>query len=119
MQVSSKSVDGMATVKKSRAARKNRAAACITAYHLPTARIAAEAGVDLILIDDSTAVVSQGHESTMGMTLDEVMYHCRAVARGAGKNGSRPLLLGDSPLGSYEIGPEQGRRIPNPQRMLI
>ena len=102
----------MAAVKTFRAVCKERVASCTTAWDCPTGRIAAEAGMDLILIGDSTAVVSQGLDSTVSMTLDEMIYHCRAVARGARKNGTGPFLLGDLPLGTYEVSPEQGRYHP-------
>lgn len=60
--------------------------------------------MELILIGDSTAITALGHSSTTGITLDELIYHCRAVSRAA-KGG--PFILGDLPLGSYEITPEQ------------
>lgn len=99
----------MAAVKRFRAACKERVASCVTAWDFPTGRIAADAGMDLILIGDSTAVVSQGLESTAGMTLDEMIYHCKAVARGARRSSPGPFLLGDLPLGTYEVSPQQGR----------
>ena len=98
----------MAAVKKFRAACKERVAACITAWDFPSAMIAREAGMDLILIGDSAAIVSQGRDSTVCMTLDEMIYHCRAVARGARKDRQGPFLLGDLPFGTYEVNPEQG-----------
>lgn len=94
----------MAAVKKFHAACKAGPAACITAWDYPTGLLAKDAGMDLILIGDSTAITAQGHASTTGITLDELIYHCRAVSRAA-KGG--PFILGDLPLGSYEITPEQ------------
>lgn len=99
----------MAAIKKFRAVCKQRVASCTTAWDFPTGRIAAEAEMDLILIGDSTAVVSQGLDSTVSMTLDEMIYHCKSVARGARRGGTGPFLLGDLPLGTYEISPQQGR----------
>ncbi|KAH8807133.1 ketopantoate hydroxymethyltransferase [Xylogone sp. PMI_703] len=92
----------MAAVKKFRKACQRGVAACITAWDYPTAVLAEESGIDLILIGDSTGIVSLGLDSTTGVTLDELIYHARAVARGA----KSPFLLGDLPLGSYEKSPE-------------
>jgi 3-methyl-2-oxobutanoate hydroxymethyltransferase len=75
----------------------------ITAYDAPAARIADEAGVELILVGDSAAMVMLGHESTVPVTLDEMIFLTRAVTRAA----RRPLVIGDLPFGSYEISDEQ------------
>jgi len=63
--------------------------------------------MDLVLIGDSTGVTSLGLESTVGVTLDEIIYHCKSVARGA----KSPFILGDLPLGTYEKSPEFGMHI--------
>lgn len=94
----------MAAVKKFHAACKAGPATCITAWDYPTGLLAKSADMDLILIGDSTAITALGLASTASITLDELIYHCRAVSRAA-KGG--PFLLGDLPLGSYEITPEQ------------
>lgn len=99
----------MAAVKKFRAACKERVTACITAWDYPTGLLAAEAGMDLVLVGDSTAVVSQGLDSTVSMTLDEMIYHCRSVKRSFAKQASPPFLLGDLPLGTYEVSSVQGK----------
>ena len=75
----------------------------ITAYDAPAARIADEAGVELILVGDTAAMVMLGHESTVPVTLDEMIFLTRAVTRAA----RRPLVIGDLPFGSYEISDEQ------------
>src|SRR5262249_35932986 len=62
-----------------------------------------EAGVDMLLVGDSLGMVVQGHENTLPVTLDEMVYHTRLVARGA----CRPLVVGDLPFGSYQTGPAQ------------
>ncbi|HEY3182569.1 MAG TPA: 3-methyl-2-oxobutanoate hydroxymethyltransferase [Gaiellaceae bacterium] len=75
----------------------------VTAYDAPAARLADEAGVELVLVGDSAAMVMLGHESTVPVTLDEMIFLTRAVTRAA----RRPLVIGDLPFGSYEISDEQ------------
>jgi 3-methyl-2-oxobutanoate hydroxymethyltransferase len=58
-----------------------------------------QAGIDLLLVGDSAAMVVHGHDNTLPITLEEMIVHCKAVARGA----SRPFLVGDMPFGSYEV----------------
>lgn len=61
------------------------------------------AGIDIILVGDSVGMVVHGHDTTLPVTLDDMLLHCRAVARGA----DRPLLVGDLPFGSYEQSTQQ------------
>jgi 3-methyl-2-oxobutanoate hydroxymethyltransferase len=75
----------------------------ITAYDAPSARIADAAGVDLILVGDSAAMVVLGHDSTVPATMDEMLMLTRAVTRGA----HRPLVIADLPFGSYQVSTEQ------------
>ena len=75
----------------------------ITAYDAPSARIADAAGVDLILVGDSAAMVVLGHDSTVPATMDEMLMLTRAVTRGA----QRPLVIADLPFGSYHVSVEQ------------
>jgi 3-methyl-2-oxobutanoate hydroxymethyltransferase len=75
----------------------------ITAYDAPSGRIADAAGVDLILVGDSAAMVVLGHDSTVPATLDEMVMLTRAVTRGA----HRPLVIADLPFGSYQVSDEQ------------
>jgi 3-methyl-2-oxobutanoate hydroxymethyltransferase len=70
----------------------------VTAYDAPGARLADAAGIDLILVGDTAAMVVLGHESTVPVTMDEMLFLTRSVARGA----KRPLIIGDMPFGSYE-----------------
>jgi len=70
---------------------------CLTAYDYPTARLLDEGGVDVILVGDSLGMVVLGHESTLPVTIDEMLHHTRAVRRGM----RRALLVADMPYGSY------------------
>ncbi|MEW5838483.1 MAG: 3-methyl-2-oxobutanoate hydroxymethyltransferase [Pseudomonadota bacterium] len=75
---------------------------CLTAYDASLARVMSEAGVDVILVGDSLGMVVQGHDSTLPVTLDEMIYHSRCVARGmAQATGRKPLLMVDMPFMSY------------------
>jgi 3-methyl-2-oxobutanoate hydroxymethyltransferase len=75
----------------------------LTAYDYTMARLLDGAGVDGILVGDSLGMVVQGHEHCLGVTLDEVIYHTRLVARGT----RRSLLLADMPFMSYQVSPQQ------------
>jgi 3-methyl-2-oxobutanoate hydroxymethyltransferase len=75
----------------------------VTAYDYTMARLFDEAGVDALLVGDSLGMVVQGQSSTIPVTLDEIAYHCRAVARGA----AGAHVVGDMPFMSYQISPEQ------------
>jgi len=70
---------------------------CLTAYDYPTARLLDEAGVDVILVGDSLGMVVLGYDSTLPVTVDEMLHHTRAVRRGA----HRALVVADMPYGSY------------------
>jgi 3-methyl-2-oxobutanoate hydroxymethyltransferase len=78
----------------------------LTAYDYPTARIADEAGVDLILVGDSLAMTVLGHESTLSLTVEEMLHHARAVRRGV----RRAFLTVDMPYGSYHLGNQETLR---------
>jgi 3-methyl-2-oxobutanoate hydroxymethyltransferase len=83
--------------------RRSEAIVMITAYDAPSARIADRAGVDLILVGDSAAMVMLGHDSTVPATVDEMLVLTRAANRGA----RRPLVIADLPFGSYQVSDEQ------------
>jgi 3-methyl-2-oxobutanoate hydroxymethyltransferase len=70
---------------------------CLTAYDYPTARLLDESGVDVILVGDSLGMVVLGYDSTLPVTIDEMLHHTRAVRRGA----HRALVVSDMPYGSY------------------
>jgi 3-methyl-2-oxobutanoate hydroxymethyltransferase len=78
----------------------------VTAYDATFARMLDEAGVDVLLVGDSVGMVVQGLDSTLPVTTDEVVYHCRAVARGA----RRAHVVGDMPFMSYQASPEDALR---------
>jgi 3-methyl-2-oxobutanoate hydroxymethyltransferase len=78
----------------------------VTAYDYPTARLADEAGLDLVLVGDSAAMTVLGHDSTVPATMDEMVVLTRAAARGA----QRPLLVADMPFGSFQVSDEDALR---------
>ena len=78
----------------------------LTAYDFPTAQIVDEAGVPVILVGDSLAQVVLGYDTTIPATVDEMLHHTRAVARGA----RNALIVGDMPFGSYGTSLEDGLR---------
>ena len=86
--------------------------AMVTAYDFPSAQVAEEAGVDVVLVGDSGAMTVLGYSSTVPVTLDELLMLASAVRRGL----STPLLVGDMPFGSYEVSNEQA--IANAQRFI-
>ena len=75
----------------------------VTAYDYPSAQVAEEAGVDVVLVGDSGAMTVLGHPSTVPVTLAELLMLAQAVRRGL----STPLLIGDMPFGSYEASNEE------------
>ena len=77
--------------------------AMVTAYDYPSAQIAEAAGVDIVLVGDSAAMTVLGHDSTVPVTVDEMLMLTAAVRRGL----STPLLIADLPFGSYEVSDEQ------------
>jgi 3-methyl-2-oxobutanoate hydroxymethyltransferase len=86
--------------------------AMVTAYDYPSAQVAEEAGVDVVLVGDSGAMTVLGYPSTLPVTLDELLMLAAAVRRGL----STPLLVGDMPFGSYEASDEIAIR--NAQRFV-
>jgi 3-methyl-2-oxobutanoate hydroxymethyltransferase len=93
---------------RSLASRKRKAEpfSMLTAYDFTFARIFDEAGVDVLLVGDSLGNVVQGCDTTLPVTLDEVIYHTRLVARGV----RRAMVVGDMPFGSFQVSPEDAVR---------
>ncbi|KPU45231.1 3-methyl-2-oxobutanoate hydroxymethyltransferase [Oxobacter pfennigii] len=88
------------------AKKNNRKITMLTAYDYSMAQILDESGIDAILVGDSLAMPIQGKDSTLEVTLDEMLYHCRCVARGV-KNA---MLVGDMPFLTYHINPDEAVR---------
>jgi 3-methyl-2-oxobutanoate hydroxymethyltransferase len=86
--------------------QQGRKAVMLTAYDYPTARLADEAGVDMILVGDSLANTALGYDSTIPVTLDEMMVATRAVRRGV----KRALVVADMPFGTYQTSGDDAMR---------
>ena len=78
----------------------------LTAYDYPTSLIMDRVGIDSILVGDSLGMVVLGYENTLRVTMEEMLHHCRAVARGA----QYALLIGDMPFMSYQVSVEEAVR---------
>src|SRR5438132_11474494 len=79
----------------------------VTAYDSPGARFAEDAGVDMLLVGDTAAMVVLGHEgTTVPVTVDEMLFLTRSVARAA----RRPIIIADMPFGSYQVSDEDAVR---------
>lgn len=92
--------------------RKGERIACLTAYDFSFASLVDRAGVDLVMVGDSLGMVLQGHESTLPVTMADMCYHTRCVARGV----QRALLVVDLPFLSYQRDPQQA--LTNAGRLL-
>ena len=80
--------------------------AVLTAYDFPTAKLIDQSGVDVILVGDSCGMVVMGHENTLGVTMDQMVYHTRIVSSAV----EHALVVGDMPYLSYQISPEEAVR---------
>ena len=94
------------TVPEIKARKGQEPIVALTAYDVVSARLAEEAGADLLLIGDSAAMVVLGYEDTLPITMEEMLTFARAVARGS----RRALLVGDMPFLSYQTGPVEAIR---------
>jgi 3-methyl-2-oxobutanoate hydroxymethyltransferase len=83
-----------------------RAISALTAYDYPTARLVDQAGIDVILVGDSVGMTVLGYESTLPVTMDEMLHHTRAVSRGV----KRAFLVADMPFGSYHASSDEALR---------
>lgn len=83
--------------------RKQKKVVMVTAYDATYARLVDQANVDMVLVGDSLGMVIQGHTTTVPVTLDDVIYHCRAVSRGL----TCAHLCGDMPFMTYKASHEQ------------
>lgn len=83
--------------------KKDEPITMMTAHDFPSAHVADHAGMDMILVGDSLAMVALGMEDTSEVVLEEMILHCRSVARAT----KAAFTIGDLPMGSYEIAPEQ------------
>ena len=84
----------------------------LTAYDASFARLLDQAQIDVLLVGDSLGMVVQGHDTTLPVTLDQMVYHCAAVARGT----QRAHLVGDMPFGSYQAGADEA--VKNAMRLV-
>jgi len=84
----------------------------VTAYDATFARLIDGAGADMLLVGDTLGMVVQGHDSTLPVTMDHMVYHCQAVVRGS----ERALVVGDLPFMSYQVSVE--RALENAGRLL-
>ena len=83
--------------------KQNEKIAMVTAYDYPSAKIAQEAGVDIILVGDSLGMVVLGYDSTASVTVDDMIHHGKAVKRGA----DNTFIVVDMPFGSYHGSPDR------------
>jgi 3-methyl-2-oxobutanoate hydroxymethyltransferase len=86
--------------------RQGAKIAMVTAYDAAGARLAEAAGIDVVLVGDSAAMVVLGHDSTVPVTMDEMLFMTRAVASSV----QRPLVVGDMPFGSYQVSDQEAVR---------
>jgi 3-methyl-2-oxobutanoate hydroxymethyltransferase len=84
--------------------RQGKPISALTAYDYSSARLVDEAGIDLLLVGDSLAMVVLGHENTLAVTMDEMLHHARAVRRAV----HRALVVADMPFGSYHASVAEG-----------
>lgn len=94
------------TIQSIQQKKGNQRITCLTAYDYPSARLVDEAGIDMILVGDSLSMVVLGQENTLAITVDEMLYHTRAVRRAVHSG----LVIADMPYGSYHLSTEDALR---------
>ena len=90
--------------------------AMLTAYDSSFARLCDQAGADVLLVGDSLGMVIQGLDNTLSVTMEEMIYHCKAVARGVEAASGRAMIVGDLPFMSYQAADDEALR--NAGRLL-
>ncbi len=83
--------------------QEHRPIVMLTAYDAPSARLAEAAGIDILLVGDSAAMVVLGHDGTVPVTMDEMIFMTKSVSRAV----RVPIVIGDLPFGSYEVSDEE------------
>lgn len=96
-------MDKLTTLSLKKMKKKGEKIVALTAYDFPTARILDEAGVDIILVGDSAANVIYGYSTTIPLSMEEILFLTRAVAKGV----KRALIIGDMPFLSYQVSLEE------------
>ena len=86
--------------------KAGRPIACLTAYDFLMAELLDESGIDLILVGDSAGMAVQGLDTTVPVTMEQMLYHCGVVSRAV----SRALVVGDMPFMSYQVNPDEALR---------
>lgn len=100
------SINKFTTTSFLKAKKEGRKITMLTAYDYSTAKLLDEAGIDSLLVGDSLGMVMLGYESTLQVTVDDIIHHCKAVARGA----KRSMVVADMPFLSYHISIEESVR---------
>ncbi|MCS6914717.1 MAG: 3-methyl-2-oxobutanoate hydroxymethyltransferase [Myxococcales bacterium] len=90
--------------------RRGERIAMLTAYDASFARLCDQAGVDVLLVGDSLGMVIQGMDNTLSVTMDQMIYHCQAVARGVAAASGRAMIVADMPFLSYQASREEAVR---------
>ncbi len=90
--------------------------AMVTAYDATMARLVDAAGVDVVLVGDSVGMTQLGHDSTLPVTLEQMIHHCAAVRRGLDRGAGRAHLVCDMPFGSYQAGADEA--VKNAMRLV-
>lgn len=102
---------GLHELKKKK--KRSERISMVTAYDYYTGKLVQEAGIDAILVGDSLGMVFKGEKNTLGVTVDDIVYHTKAVRKGAGDT----FIIGDLPFMSFHLSVEQAKR--NSARLIV